>query len=152
MWGIILSGARPEWRRVLCFKPQSPPNCSTPPSTASHARSFCEDPRTLYGKGLPDPACALYFDGTLYDNVVVRRRGQSSLGWPKPKLRVASERGRIFAVGRDYDLKEFNFNSEWAEPGENSFMRETLAWRALREMGVPSALSYQVGAGGGAVV
>jgi hypothetical protein len=31
-------------------------------------------------------------------------------------------------------------------------MRETLAWRALREMGVPSALSYQVGAGGGAVV
>ena len=23
-------------------------------------------------------------------------------------------------------------------------MRETLAWRALREMGVPSALSYQV--------
>ena len=31
-------------------------------------------------------------------------------------------------------------------------MRETLAWRALREMGVPSALSYQVGVGGGMVI
>ena len=94
--------------------PRANPESHTLPASlpAPRPRSFCEDPRTLYDEGRPDPACALYYDDTLYDNIVVRRRGQSSLGWPKPKLRVASERGRIFEVGREYKLKEFNFNSE----------------------------------------
>jgi spore coat protein CotH len=33
--------------------------------------------------------------------------------------------------------------AEWAEPGENSFMRESLAWKAFQDMGVDSLDYYQ---------
>jgi len=34
-------------------------------------------------------------------------------------------------------------HAEWAEPGENSFMRESLAWKAFQDMGVDSLDYYQ---------
>lgn len=84
--------------------------------------------------------------GKFYDNVIVRRRGMSSIAWPKPKFKVdAGYQGKIFELDPSSDraVKEFAMNSEWFEPGENTFMRETLAWKALAEMGVPSLDYYQ---------
>jgi hypothetical protein len=34
-------------------------------------------------------------------------------------------------------------NSEWFEPGENSYMRETLTWKVLKDMGVDALDYYQ---------
>lgn len=48
---------------------------------------------------------------SFYDGIVVRRRGQSSLSWPKPKIRVNSgKQGKIFEI-KGRQMKEFNFNS-----------------------------------------
>ena len=91
------------------------------------------------------PGCSLLLNGTFYDNVIVRRRGVSSLNWPKPKFKVdAGQQGKIFKIKAGVPpVKEFNMNSEWAEPGENTFMRETLAWEAFRAMGVDALAYYQ---------
>lgn len=92
------------------------------------------------------PGCSVMVQGTLYDNVIVRRRGVSSLNWPKPKIKIdAGDQGKVFQIydSNGREVKEFNLNSEWAEPGENTFMRETLGWRTFADMGVDALQYYQ---------
>jgi len=91
------------------------------------------------------PQCSMLFDGEFYDNFSIRRKGQSSLNWPKPKFKISSNgQGKIFKVSPSVKrVKKVAFNSEWFEPGENTFMRETLAWETLRQMGVDYLTSYQ---------
>lgn len=92
------------------------------------------------------PGCSVMINGNFYDNIIVRRRGVSSVNWPKPKFKIdAGSQGKIFQIyeGDNRKVKEFNMNSEWFEPGVNSFMRETIGWKALKEMGVDSLDYYQ---------
>jgi len=107
----------------------------------------CKDEKAPFTEGKDaTPGCSIMINGKFYDNVVIRRRGMSSLAWPKPKFKVdAGDQGKIFELyeGDDRKVKEFNMNSEWVEPGENSFMRETAAWKALKEMGVDALDYYQ---------
>lgn len=107
----------------------------------------CKDEKAPFTEGKDaTPGCSIMINGKFYDNVVIRRRGMSSLAWPKPKFKVdAGDQGKIFELyeGDDRKVKEFNMNSEWFEPGENSFMRETAAWKALKEMGVDALDYYQ---------
>lgn len=108
---------------------------------------YCKDKDAPFLEGKDaTPGCSVMVNGHFYDNIIVRRRGVSSIAWPKPKFKVdAGDQGKIFQIFEDDDrtVKEFNMNSEWAEPGENSFMRETLAWKALKEMGVDALDYYQ---------
>ena len=108
---------------------------------------YCKDKDAPFSEGKDaKPGCSVMVNGHFYDNIIVRRRGVSSIAWPKPKFKVdAGDQGKIFQIYEDDDrtVKEFNMNSEWAEPGENSFMRETLAWKALKEMGVDTLDYYQ---------
>ena len=88
----------------------------------------------------------MWINEEFFDNVRVRRRGMSSMKWPKPKFKVEAgdEQGRVFRIQEGWHrVKEFNMNSMWFEPGENTFMRETLAWRAFKEMGVDNIIAYQ---------
>lgn len=108
----------------------------------------CKDEKAPFteGKDTATPGCSIMINGKFYDNIILRRRGMSSLSWPKPKIKVdAGDQGKIFELfendGRK--VKEFNMNSEWVEPGENSYMRETAAWKALKEMGVDTLDYYQ---------
>lgn len=41
------------------------------------------------------PGCALWFNGSFYDNIEVGRRGVTSLNWPKPKIKVDSKQGAV---------------------------------------------------------
>lgn len=107
---------------------------------------FCRDARAPFNPGRsPAPGCSLLLGGAFTDNVAVRRKGMSSLNWPKPKFKVdAGAQGKVLAVaGAAAPVKQVNFNGEWFEPGENTFMRETLAWGALAAMGVDALTSYQ---------
>ena len=107
----------------------------------------CKDDQAPFAVGKDaDPGCSVMLHGKFYDNVIVRRRGMSSIAWPKPKFKVdAGHQGKIFELdpSSDRKVKEFGMNSEWFEPGENTFMRETVAWKALAEMGVDSLDYYQ---------
>uniref|UniRef100_A0A1D1ZRX4 LTD domain-containing protein n=1 Tax=Auxenochlorella protothecoides TaxID=3075 RepID=A0A1D1ZRX4_AUXPR len=89
--------------------------------------------------------CSVWFNGTFYDNVSIRRRGATSLGWPKPKIKIKSENGKVFKLGGlDYEVSAFGLNSNWFEPGANTFTREPLVWEAFNQMGVESLLSFHV--------
>lgn len=107
----------------------------------------CKDEKAPFTEGKDaTPGCSIMINDKFYDNIIIRRRGMSSLAWPKPKFKIdAGEQGKIFELFEDDDrkVKEFNMNSEWFEPGENSFMRETVAWKALKEMGVDALDYYQ---------
>ena len=107
----------------------------------------CKDDQAPFTEGKDaEPGCSVMLNGKFYDNVIVRRRGMSSIAWPKPKFKVdAGYQGKIFQLDPDSDrkVKEFGMNSEWFEPGENSFMRETIAWKALDELGVDALDYYQ---------
>ncbi|KFM22923.1 hypothetical protein F751_6432 [Auxenochlorella protothecoides] len=95
------------------------------------------------GKGYVD-GCSLWFNGTYYDNVSLRRKGSTSLAWPKPKMRVsAGNQGKVFATSAGYKVKSFSLSANWAEPGENTFTREPLVWKTFQEMGVDYLESYQ---------
>jgi hypothetical protein len=108
---------------------------------------YCKDPRAPFNPSKDiGPQCSMLFDGVFYDNFAVRRKGQSSLNWPKPKFKVSATdlQGKIFKIAPSVKkVKHINFNSEWFEPGENTFMRETLAWETLKQMGVDYLTSYQ---------
>ena len=70
---------------------------------------------------------ALFFEGRYYDNVFTRRRGMTALAWPKPKLKL-DFRGEAFKWRPGAPrVEEINLQSLWAEPGEESYMREPLA-------------------------
>eukprot|EP01025_Chloroclados_australasicus_P040119 TRINITY_DN4178_c0_g2_i1.p1 TRINITY_DN4178_c0_g2~~TRINITY_DN4178_c0_g2_i1.p1 ORF type:complete len:1028 (-),score=127.01 TRINITY_DN4178_c0_g2_i1:2597-5680(-) len=82
---------------------------------------------------------AVYFDGLFYDNVFTRRRGMTALTWPKPKIKM-DFKGKVFRYSRDEKrVEEFNLQSFWEEPGEDSFLRETVAFQVLQEAGVPAS-------------
>ncbi|KAH7617481.1 hypothetical protein NADE_007259 [Nannochloris sp. 'desiccata'] len=107
---------------------------------------YCKDPRAPFDPSRDTaPQCSMLFDGEFYDNFSIRRKGQSSLNWPKPKFKISGNgQGKIFKVSPSAKrVKQVSFNSQWSEPGENTFMRETLAWETLRQMGVDYLTSYQ---------
>lgn len=39
--------------------------------------------------------CCLWFNGSFYDNLLVGRRGVTSLNWPKPKVKIDSKQGQV---------------------------------------------------------
>jgi hypothetical protein len=108
---------------------------------------YCKDSRAPFNPSKDSgPQCSMLFEGEFYDNFSIRRKGQSSLNWPKPKFKISATdtQGKIFKISPSAKrVKQINFNSEWFEPGENTFMRETLAWETLRQMGVDYLTSYQ---------
>ncbi|KAL4425867.1 hypothetical protein ABPG75_009883 [Micractinium tetrahymenae] len=104
---------------------------------------YCKDSKAVFGK-TDVYGCSLMLNGTFYDNVGIRRRGVTSLNWPKPKIKVDSKQGSIFKIRPGMTVGELNLNSEWAEPGENTFMRETLMWQVFDQMGVQSLVSFQL--------
>jgi len=77
----------------------------------------------------------------------IKRKGTTSLSWPKAKLAVKLEDGvrlPLFAGAGDADtgtpsdhaVRAFDLNSLWWEPGENSYVREYASFAAARAAGV----------------
>jgi len=133
------SSADPQYAGIVVSNPEFS-------STLPVLEMFCENPgaatSTEYVQG-----CSLLINGNFYDNLSVRRRGVTSLSWPKPKFKInAGDQGYILEVADDlpYDWKEIKFSGQWAEPGgENTFFRETLVWDVFEKAGVETPISFQ---------
>ena len=98
---------------------------------------------------------SVYFEGEFYDNVLMRRRGSnrkeavigvelSAAQWPKHKFKL-DFKGSVFRFDRgERRVEEINLHSAFQEPGEETYLRETLAFRVLRRAGVPASLTKYV--------
>jgi hypothetical protein len=84
--------------------------------------------------------CSFYFQGHFYDNVRMRQRGITALLWPKKKFKV-DFKGSDFKIelpdGESMEVEEFNLQSHWEEPGEETFMRENIASDFFKDAGLP---------------
>lgn len=81
---------------------------------------------------------SVFFDGRFYDNVFVKRRGQSgAISWPKPKLKFDFNPQDHFQVDPDRRLvEEFNLQAHF---NDASFMRENVAFEFFNEIGTPAS-------------
>ncbi|CAD7697253.1 unnamed protein product [Ostreobium quekettii] len=86
---------------------------------------------------------SLYYEGRFYDNVLSRRRGVTALTWPKPKIKF-DFKGKVFKLTDHRSVEEFNLQSFWEEPGEDTYLREPVAFQVMREAGVPAPQSFHV--------
>ncbi|UPQ97511.1 spore coat protein CotH [Chloropicon primus] len=90
--------------------------------------------------GAHEARCSIYFQGRFYDNVKMRQRGISALLWPKKKFKV-DFKGANFKIklpgDEDISVEEFNLQSHWEEPGEETYMRENIASDFFKDAGLP---------------
>ena len=79
-----------------------------------------------------------YFDGQFYDNVFVKRRGQSgAISWPKPKLKFDFNPQDHFRYDPERRrVEEFNLQSHF---NDASFMRENVAFAFFNDIGTPAS-------------
>ncbi len=83
----------------------------------------------------------LYFEGRFYDNLHVRRRGGSSLGWPKKSYKFDFTPGNHFVIEDGLrKVEEFNLNTPWSD---KSYLRRVLSWE-LFDLNSGGSLSFPV--------
>ncbi|MCP3980221.1 MAG: hypothetical protein GY716_13025 [bacterium] len=86
-----------------------------------------------------EPA-VLFFDGTLYDGVQTRIRGQSARQWPKPPWKFLLPQGHDFESTQiERPVDNFNLQSNYSD---KSYVREILGWESLRTAGLPNAQAF----------
>jgi hypothetical protein len=97
----------------------------------------------------------VFFRGKFYDNVKIRRRGSGrdevNVGvelppkdWPKHKFKF-DFKGRQFVWSKkEPAVEEFNLNSQWQEPGEETYMRLNLANAIMDVAKVPAPTTFHV--------
>ena len=84
----------------------------------------------------------VFYDGRFYDNVKTRRRGQTTITWEKPKLKL-DFKGKVFKFADgEKKVEEFNLQSHYFELGSQTYMREDLGSQVLLEAGVPTPIVF----------
>eukprot|EP01024_Parvocaulis_polyphysoides_P030474 TRINITY_DN27701_c1_g1_i3.p1 TRINITY_DN27701_c1_g1~~TRINITY_DN27701_c1_g1_i3.p1 ORF type:complete len:706 (+),score=98.23 TRINITY_DN27701_c1_g1_i3:148-2118(+) len=125
----------PEYYGTVVFSPEVR-------STLPKFQWFVADPTAAIS--VEGSRSSLFFDGYLYDNIFTRRRGVTALTWPKPKIKF-DFKGSVFEYNPNRaKVEEFNLQSFWMEQGEDSYMRETVAFQVLQEADVPSSDTFYV--------
>ena len=85
---------------------------------------------------------AMFYNGSLYDNVHANLHGQSSRGFPKKSYNVDLTKDHRFDLGPDLPtLKDFNLLSNYAD---KSKLRNTLSYGIYRDAGVDYHLAFSV--------
>ena len=85
---------------------------------------------------------SVFYDNRFYDNVKTRRRGQTTITWDKPKLKV-DFKGKVFKFAdKERKVEEFNLQSHYFELGSQTYMREDLGSKVLLEAGVPTPIVF----------
>jgi hypothetical protein len=99
---------------------------------------FVQDPAAAETRS--GTRASVFYDGVLYDNVLVRIRGAASKDWPKQSFKFDFNQGYHFkfAPGED-PVEEFNLNST---SSDRAYVRQPLAWDTYRDAGVPSCISF----------
>lgn len=83
---------------------------------------------------------SVWYEGVLYDNILARARGNSSLGWPKKSHKFDFNPGYhlqipFFGGG----VEELNANSTW---GDKSFMRQILCAEMYETLGAATSRAF----------
>ena len=85
---------------------------------------------------------SVFYDDRFYDNVKTRRRGQTTITWEKPKLKM-DFKGKVFKFADgERKVEEFNLQSHYFELGSQTYMREDLGSQVLLEAGVPTPIVF----------
>eukprot|EP00193_Tetraselmis_chui_P002032 CAMPEP_0177760884 /NCGR_PEP_ID=MMETSP0491_2-20121128/5508_1 /TAXON_ID=63592 /ORGANISM="Tetraselmis chuii, Strain PLY429" /LENGTH=426 /DNA_ID=CAMNT_0019276819 /DNA_START=324 /DNA_END=1604 /DNA_ORIENTATION=- len=81
----------------------------------------------------------LVFNSKVYEDIFVRRRGQTTLSWSKPKLKIEFKHkdfrwDTLHGANRSTmkPVSKINLNSLYKEPGELTYFREPLAYQAMK--------------------
>lgn len=87
---------------------------------------------------------SIFYEGQFLDNVFMRRRGQTTLAWPKPKLKFNFKGPMLTIVpgGPKYD--GLKLNSLYIEVSERSTVRENVAATIMQEVGVPAYIVFHI--------
>ena len=84
---------------------------------------------------------AVFYDGVLYDNVFVRRRGNTSIQFPKTSLKFDFNAEARLDVGEGPKADEANLNTTWID---KAYVRVPLAYELYRVSGTVAPESYAV--------
>ena len=87
--------------------------------------------------------CVLYYDGTVYDAVQTRVRGQSARAWAKLQWKFFFPQGHNFSAP-DLILQPvdtFNIQSNYSD---KSYAREILAWETFEASGAPASQVFPI--------
>lgn len=97
---------------------------------------FTENPDAAATTG--GTRASVFFEGNFYDNVFVKRRGQSgAISWPKAKLKFDFNPQDHFQIDPERRLvEEFNLQAHF---NDASFMRENVAFEFFNEIGTPAS-------------
>eukprot|EP01025_Chloroclados_australasicus_P013026 TRINITY_DN1620_c0_g1_i5.p1 TRINITY_DN1620_c0_g1~~TRINITY_DN1620_c0_g1_i5.p1 ORF type:complete len:1023 (+),score=138.19 TRINITY_DN1620_c0_g1_i5:371-3439(+) len=123
----------PEYYGTVVYSPEIR-------SVIPYFQWFVQDP--MGAISVEGSRSSLFYNGYLYDNVFTRRRGMTTLTWPKPKIKF-DFKGSIFEYNPDRArVEEFNLQSFWMETGEDSYMREVVGLKVLQEAGIAASDSF----------
>jgi hypothetical protein len=84
--------------------------------------------------------CSLFYNGEFYDNIFVRIRGGTSLGWPKKSYKIEFNEDHEFELyaGKPR-VTEFDFNTTYTD---KSYLRSVLVYEHQRDVGLPSPICF----------
>ncbi len=91
---------------------------------------------------------ALFYNGALYDNVYVRLGGAGTLVYSKKELEFEFNRDHELHLrgteveGLTPDSLDFDIINVTTTGGDESYIRQPLAWRAYTVAGVPASISF----------
>jgi lysophospholipase L1-like esterase len=85
----------------------------------------------------------LYYNGTLYDNVQIHARGQTSRSWYKKSWKFYPARNHDFFIPGLMGIPVDNFNLQ-ASYSDKSYMREYLSWHLFEDVGHPYSQFFPV--------
>ena len=79
---------------------------------------------------------SVWWKDELFHNVALRKRGQTTMVWPKPKIKV-DFKGKVFEPNQEIGkVEEFNLQAHYEELGDETYMRPNVASRVFQEAGV----------------
>jgi spore coat protein CotH len=78
----------------------------------------------------------VYYNGTLYDGIQIRARGNTSRQWPKKNWKFTTARNHNFFMPGITGLPVDNFNFQ-ASYSDKSYTRENLSWQLFKDVGEP---------------
>ncbi|MFH0879375.1 MAG: lamin tail domain-containing protein [Lentisphaerota bacterium] len=85
---------------------------------------------------------SVFYQGTFYDNIRVRVRGQTASGWTNAPFKFEFNRGKYFQYDTNFPLaEEINLNSSQAD---KSFLRPILANETYRDGGAPWSETFPI--------
>jgi hypothetical protein len=86
--------------------------------------------------------CSVFWEDTLYDNILVRPRGGSSTWWPKKSFKF--DFNPDFRLRIDPDLRKVDEINVQSSYSDKSYLRQILCWETYEKAGVQGCFCFPV--------